>query len=248
MAGEVGSGAMSTAADENAATKDVLKSAGIDDVDIEAAIAAIRVQKDLPRPAYPTLPNLSAPSPISAKVAAVQAYIEKLSYNFTGVDYFDVRKHRAVNKILDTGRDVTRQALPIKCVEAVFVATYLTQGLKDLERVPLSFRSQVNGVTYKHIVLALKYNNKWGTVARLLEHVKRALSCGAVAHLTDRHIEHFHGPVQPRYAADVRINRWLDPPTILVSRAVREHGVAKLATGEGNAERLCLGHQVGHET
>ena len=161
--GEVGD--MSTVADdEDAAAKEALKSAGIEESDIVAAIAAIRVQKDLPRPQYPTLPNLTAPSPISAKVAAVQAYIEKLAYNFTGVDYFDVRKHRAVNKILDTGREVTRQALPIKCVEAVFVATYLTQGLKEIERVPLSFRSQVDGVTYKHIVLALKYNNKWGTV------------------------------------------------------------------------------------
>ena len=86
---------------------------------------------------------------MSAKVAAVQSYLEKLSYNFTGVDYFDVRKHRAVGRILDTGQDVTRRALPIKCVEAVFVAIHLTQGLKELERVPFSFRSQVNGITYK---------------------------------------------------------------------------------------------------
>lgn len=79
---------------------------------------------------------------MSAKVAAVQAYIEKLSYNFTGVNYFDVRKHRPMGRILETGREITRQALPIKCVEAVFVGAYLTQGLKELERVPLSFRSR----------------------------------------------------------------------------------------------------------
>ena len=150
--------------DEVAAAEEALKMAGVDDAEIEAAIAAIRVKKDLPRPPYPTLPNLAAPAPMSAKIAAVQAYIEKLSYNFTGVDYFDVRKHRAVNRILDTGREVTRQALPIKCVEAVFVATQLTQGLKEIERVPLSFRSQIDGVTYKHIVLALKHNSKWGSV------------------------------------------------------------------------------------
>ena len=101
---------------------------------------------------------------MSAKVAAVQAYIEKLSYNFTGVNYFDVRKHRPMGRILETGREITRQALPIKCVEAVFVGAYLTQGLKELERVPLSFRSQIDGVTYKHIVLALKHNSKWGSI------------------------------------------------------------------------------------
>ena len=143
-----------------------LKNAGLDDAEIEAAIAAIRMQKadELPRPPYPSLPNLTGDAPMNAKIAGVQAYIEKLSYNFTGVDYFDVRKHRAVGRILDTGREVTKKALPIKCVEAVFVATYLTQGLKELERVPFSFRSKVNGITYKHIVMALKHNNKWGSV------------------------------------------------------------------------------------
>ena len=95
-----------------------------------------------------------------AQVTSVQTYIEKLMYNFTGVNYFDVRKHRPLGRILETGREITRQALPIKCVEAVFVATYLTQGVKELERIPMSFKSQVDGVTYKHIVLALKYNGK----------------------------------------------------------------------------------------
>jgi len=142
---------------ENTAPKDT-------DAELEAAIAAIRGNKDLPRPPYPTLPNMNAPAPMSAKIAAVQAYIEKLSYNFTGVNYFDVRKHRPLGRILETGREVTRQALPIKCVEAVFVAAYLTQGLKELERIPFSFRSQIDGVTYKHIVLAVKHNSKWGSV------------------------------------------------------------------------------------
>ena len=146
-----------TAADENEPPKD-------SDAELEAAIAAIRGNKDLPRPPYPTLPNMNAPAPMSAKIAAVQAYIEKLSYNFTGVNYFDVRKHRPMGRILETGREVTRQALPIKCVEAVFVAAYLTQGLKEIERVPFSFRSQIDGVTYKHIVLAVKHNSKWGSV------------------------------------------------------------------------------------
>jgi len=135
-----------------------------EDAELEAAIAAIRARKDLPRPAYPMLPNLSTPGPMSGKVQAVQSYIEKLSYNFTGVNYFDVRKQRPLGRILETARDVTRQALPIKCVEAVFLGTYLTQGLRDLERVPVSFKSQVDGQTYKHIVLALKHSSKWGSI------------------------------------------------------------------------------------
>ena len=67
-------------------------------------------------------------------------------------------------RILETAREITRQALPIKCVEAVFLATYLTQGLRELERVPVSFKSQVDGNTYKHIILAVKHNSKWGAV------------------------------------------------------------------------------------
>ena len=82
-------------------------------------------------------------------------------------------------RILETAREITRQALPIKCVEAVFLATYLTQvtlpragtliltltltltltyltqGLRELERVPVSFKSQVVGNTYTHITLAV---------------------------------------------------------------------------------------------
>ena len=135
-----------------------------EDKELEAAIAAIKLRKDLPRPPYPMLPNLSAPGPMAAKVQAVQSYIEKLSYNFTGVNYFDVRKQRPMGRIMETARDITRQALPIKCVEAVFLATYLTQGLRDLERVAVSFKSTVDGQTYKHIILALKHNSKWGSV------------------------------------------------------------------------------------
>lgn len=101
---------------------------------------------------------------MAQKLHAVQSYIEKLSYNFTGVNYFDVRKQRPLGRILETAREITRQALPIKCVEAVFVAAYLTQGFKELERIPISFKSQIDGQTYKHIVLAVKCNSKWGSV------------------------------------------------------------------------------------
>ena len=133
-------------------------SASPQDAELEAAIAAIRATKDLPRPPYPNLPNLNGPGSMQAKVNSVQTYIEKLQYNFTGVNYFDIRKNRpmtcathtglapqtsrprtgqvllltrvgpaADRRILETAREITRQALPIKCVEAVFLATYLTQ-------------------------------------------------------------------------------------------------------------------------
>ena len=81
---------------------------GSQDAELEAAIAAIRASKDLPRPPYPTLPNLNSPGPIQAKVTSVQTYIEKLSYNFTGVNYFDIRKQRPLSRILETAREVNK--------------------------------------------------------------------------------------------------------------------------------------------
>ena len=115
------------------------------DAELEAAIATIRATKDLPRPPYPTLPNLNAPGSMQTKVNSVQTrarqtqitarppgqggaassrgwphshvrrgpthrrYIEKLSYNFTGVNYFDIRKNRPMTRILETAREITRQ-------------------------------------------------------------------------------------------------------------------------------------------
>lgn len=150
--------------EEASSEDDEDKSKNSSDADLEAAIASIKASKDLPRPPYPTIPNLNVNAQMSTKLASVQTYIEKLSYNFTGVNYFDIRKHRPMGRILETAREITRQALPIKCVEAVFLAAYLTQDLREVERIPVSFKSTVDGNTYKHIVLALKYNSKWGSI------------------------------------------------------------------------------------
>ena len=44
---------------------------------------------------------------------------------------------------------VLREALPIKCIEAVFLGTLLTAGWEDLHRLPLGFKSTVNGETHR---------------------------------------------------------------------------------------------------
>ena len=38
-----------------------------------------------------------------------------------------------------------REGLPIKCVEAVFLALYLTSEMEDIERIPVGFKSSLNG-------------------------------------------------------------------------------------------------------
>jgi hypothetical protein len=59
-----------------------------------------------------------------------------------------------------------RRALPIKCLEAVFLALYLTAGMKDLDRIPVGFKTCVHGASYRHIVLAIRHrpSKLWGAV------------------------------------------------------------------------------------
>lgn len=53
---------------------------------------------------------------------------------------------------------------PIKCVEAVFLALYLTAGILDVERIPLGFKSERNGQVHQHIVLLVKHNGRFGAI------------------------------------------------------------------------------------
>ena len=57
-----------------------------------------------------------------------------------------------------------RDALPIRCLEAVFLALHLTQGMQELDRFPVSFKSTVAGQVYRHIVLAIRVNGKFGAM------------------------------------------------------------------------------------
>ena len=49
-------------------------------------------------------------------------------------------KARPLASLLCTARAIARRPLPIKCVEAVFLALLLTAGMEDIDRVPVSFK------------------------------------------------------------------------------------------------------------
>lgn len=70
-------------------------------------------------------------------------------YNHTGSNYFNINKRRPFARICDTARDILREGLPIKCIEAVFLGLYLTCGWEDLQRVPVGFKSRVDGQVYR---------------------------------------------------------------------------------------------------
>lgn len=62
------------------------------------------------------------------KPCALQAVITSLQYNHTGTNYFNVNKDRPFNRIMDTARDIMREALPIKCIEGAILGLYFTCG------------------------------------------------------------------------------------------------------------------------
>ncbi|KAF0715401.1 hypothetical protein AaE_011341 [Aphanomyces astaci] len=111
-------------------------------------------------------------------MAAIQTYMNALEYNYTGKMYFDVSKNRSHKSIYGTAKDIIHDALPIQCLEAVFLAAYLTAGGPEYEgatfnhqidRIPISFKTSSGGTTFRHIVLAIKHQSLSDLVGNFVE-------------------------------------------------------------------------------
>ncbi|CAN0102639.1 unnamed protein product, partial [Ectocarpus sp. 6 AP-2014] len=96
------------------------------------------------------------------KLKHIQSYITSLEYNYTGEAFFVKKKDRGFRHVTSTAKLIIREALPIQCVEAVFVGAYLTADMVD--RFPVCFRSSLDGRVYRHIVLAVRSGGKWGSL------------------------------------------------------------------------------------
>ncbi|CAM9943556.1 unnamed protein product, partial [Phaeothamnion confervicola] len=122
----------------------------------------------------PPEPELGGDRPMAEKLLAIQSYIEELEYNHTGQRFFPRRRHCNFRHVTSTARDIVKESFPVQCVEAVFLAGFFTAGLKDVERFPLTFQSEVEGRSFGHIVLACTYQvrsavspgaaGKWGAL------------------------------------------------------------------------------------
>ncbi|KAG1668633.1 hypothetical protein FOA52_002486 [Chlamydomonas sp. UWO 241] len=117
-------------------------------------------------PPKPLVPKGLEKLPMRARLAAVQRVMSSIEYNHRPGNFYNVSKDRPFCRIMDTARDMLREALPIKCIEAVFLGGLLTAGWDGLQRLPLGFKSKVNGETYRHIVLVVHYvpERKWGAL------------------------------------------------------------------------------------
>ncbi|KAG7252042.1 hypothetical protein CRUP_027375, partial [Coryphaenoides rupestris] len=72
-------------------------------------------------------------------------------YNHTGTQFFEIKKSRPLTALMDIAKEMTREVLPIKCLEAVILSIYLTTNLPGVERFPLSFKTQFSGNHFYHI-------------------------------------------------------------------------------------------------
>jgi hypothetical protein len=70
-------------------------------------------------------------------------------YNHTRQNYFNVVKERPYCLVMATAKEVARECLPIKCVEAVMLALWLTNGWSGLARFPLRFKTKFDRHTYR---------------------------------------------------------------------------------------------------
>jgi len=111
-----------------------------------------------PVPVFPqqlTDPKLS----LDEKIWRIQSFINAFQYNYTGKSFFkkDMRRDRGINHITNIAKDIMRQALPIQCVEALFLGIHLTNTMKnELIRIPITFESISSNEWHSHIVLGLK--------------------------------------------------------------------------------------------
>lgn len=55
-------------------------------------------------------------------------------YNYTGQDYFVKKKDRGFRHVTSTAKLIIREALPIRCVDAVFLGAYLTADMANVRR------------------------------------------------------------------------------------------------------------------
>ncbi|XP_062617576.1 tubulinyl-Tyr carboxypeptidase 2-like isoform X2 [Saccostrea cucullata] len=125
----------------------------------------VRDKKDLPPVPIPQAPTNFSPSvPISERLDKIQNYMRTLQYNHTGTQFFEIRKNRPVSGLLESAKEMIKESLPIKCLEAVILGIYLTNGFLGVERFPLSFKSVFGGNVHRHVVLGIYYAGSYGTI------------------------------------------------------------------------------------
>ncbi|CAH1792343.1 unnamed protein product, partial [Owenia fusiformis] len=119
----------------------------------------------LPEVASASAPmNLPASIPVCEKMEVIQKYMSQLQYNHTGTQFFEIRKNRPISGLMESARDMIKESLPIKCLEAVILGIYLTNGIPGTERFPISFKTSFMGNIHRHVVLGVYNGGRYGAL------------------------------------------------------------------------------------
>lgn len=124
----------------------------------------IRGATDLPKIPTPSVPTFQPSTTLPDRLEAIQRYIRDLQYNHTGTQFFEIKKSRPLTALMDIAKEMIREALPIKCLEAVILGIYLTNSMPGVERFPLSFKTQFSGNSFRHIVLGVHCGGRFGAL------------------------------------------------------------------------------------
>ncbi|CAH1262527.1 VASH1 [Branchiostoma lanceolatum] len=127
-------------------------------------VTEIRNSKELPRVPLPVVPVFPTNTAITDRLWIVQKYMSDLQYNHTGTQFFEIRKNRPLTGLIDSAKEIIREALPIKCLEAVILAIHLTNGMPGVERFPVSFKSQFGSTVHRHVVLGVYCGGRYGAL------------------------------------------------------------------------------------
>ncbi|XP_004624789.2 vasohibin-1 isoform X1 [Octodon degus] len=130
----------------------------------EKVAQRIRGATDLPKIPIPSVPTFQPSMPVPERLEAVQRYIRELQYNHTGTQFFEIKKSRPLTGLMDLAKEMTKEALPIKCLEAVILGIYLTNSMPTLERFPISFKTYFSGNYFHHIVLGVNFGGRYGAL------------------------------------------------------------------------------------
>ncbi|CAF3987540.1 unnamed protein product [Rotaria magnacalcarata] len=83
---------------------------------------------------------------VAEKLQQIQNYIQRLEYNYTGMQFFYLNPNRSIYGLMDKARYIMTESLPIKCFEAFLIGLYLTTGIVGLDRFNISFKTRFNSV------------------------------------------------------------------------------------------------------
>ena len=124
---------------------------------------------DVPKPVPPYACLYNRELTNYEKIDRIQNYIDKLQYNHTGLQFFNIRKDRPLIGLTELARKMIDDSLPIKCLEAVILSIYLTNemltgsantnSVTGIEKFSIGFKTVSNGNVHRHVVLGIYCHN-----------------------------------------------------------------------------------------